>query len=182
MKSTPHTTKCLAKLHTALAIAVAGYTGPALAQTTQVTVQHAKGSTTVATQPAKTVVFDLPSLDIMQVLGVRAAGVPKSSYPASLSVYNGDAIPKTGTLFEPDQDAIGKIAPDLIIVGGRSRAKFDDVAKLAPTLDLSIDPGNALTSIERNTNTLAAIFKKEAEAKAALEKLKKAVTNLKTKS
>lgn len=182
MKSTRHTAKCFAMLHTALAVAMAGYTGAALAQTTQVTVQHAKGSATVAAQPAKTVVFDLPSLDIMQVLGVQAAGVPEARYPESLSVYNDNAIPKAGTLFEPDHDAIGKIAPDLVIVGGRSRAKFDDVAKLASTLDLSIDTGNALASIERNTNTLAAIFKKESEAKEALDKLNKAVANLKAKS
>ena len=182
MKTTRQTKKWLIMVQTALAIGVTSLAGQAMAQTDQVTVQHAKGQATVKSQPAKTVVFDLPTLDIMQVLGVQAAGVPKSGFPDSLSAYSADSMPKVGTLFEPDQDAVKKVSPDLIIVGGRSRAKFDDMAELAPTLDLSVDTQAPLRSIERNTQTLAAIYKKEPEAQAALKKLNDAVAGLQGKA
>lgn len=182
MKSRQNRKKWSAFLQTALAIGIAGFTGHALAQNAQVEVQHARGQAGITAQPAKTVVFDLPSLDIMHVLGVQAAGVPKSRYPDTLSAYNDDGVPKVGTLFEPDHDALKKVAPDLIIVGGRSRAKFDDMTKLAPTLDLSVDTDKPLESIERNTNTLAAIYQKEPQAQAALNKLNEALAALKTKS
>lgn len=182
MKSTQNRKKWSAFLQTALAIGIAGFTGHTLAQNAQVKVQHARGQASITAQPAKTVVFDLPSLDIMHVLGVQAAGVPKSRYPGTLSSYNDDGVPKVGTLFEPDHDALKKVAPELIIVGGRSRAKFDDMTKLAPTLDLSVDTDKPLESIERNTNTLAAIYQKEPQAQAALNKLNEALAALKTKS
>lgn len=182
MKSTQNTKKWFVLMHTALAIGIAGITGQAQAQGAQVDVQHARGQASITAQPTKTAVFDLPSLDTMHVLGVQATGVPKSRYPETLSAYNDDSVPKVGTLFEPDQDALKKMAPDLIIVGGRSRAKFDDMTTLAPTLDLSVDTGKPLESIERNTNTLAAIYQKEPQAQAALEKLNGTLAALKTKS
>ena len=182
MKTTRQTKNWLAMVQTTLAIGVISLAGQAMAQTDQVTVQHAKGQATVKTQPAKTVVFDLPTLDIMQVLGVQAAGVPKAHFPDSLSAYNADSMPKVGTLFEPDHNAVKEVSPELIIVGGRSRAKFDDMAKLAPTLDLSVDTQAPLKSIERNTQTLAAIYNKEPEAQAALKKLNDAVAGLQAKA
>lgn len=182
MKTTQQTKKWLVMVQTALVIGVTSLAGQAMAQNDQVSVQHAKGQATVKSQPAKTIVFDLPTLDIMQVLGVQAAGVPKSRFPDSLSAYNAESMPKVGTLFEPDQDAVQKVSPDLIIVGGRSRAKFDDMAKFAPTLDLSVDTQAPLKSIERNTQTLAAIYKKDSEAQAALKKLNDAVAGLQAKA
>ncbi|MGX9935497.1 siderophore ABC transporter substrate-binding protein [Advenella kashmirensis] len=182
MKTTRQTKKWLVMAQTALAIGATSLAGQAMAQTDPITVQHAKGQATVKSQPAKTVVFDLPTLDIMQVLGVQAAGVPKARFPESLSAYNDQSMPKVGTLFEPDQDAVKKVSPDLIIVGGRSRAKFDDMAKLAPTLDLSVDTQAPLKSIERNTQTLAAIYHKEPEAQAAVKKLNDAVAGLQAKA
>ncbi len=182
MKSTQNTKKWSVLMQATLAIGIAGFTGQALAQGTKMNVQHARGQASITAQPAKTVVFDLPSLDTMHVLGVQAAGVPKSRYPETLSAYNNDGVPKVGTLFEPDHDALKKVAPDLIIVGGRSRAKFDDMTKLAPTLDLSVDTQKPLESIERNTNTLAAVYQKEPEAQAALNKLNEALAALKAKS
>ncbi len=182
MKFQQHATKWFSLLPTVLAISVVSFAGQAMAQNAEVEVQHARGSATIAAQPAKTAVFDLPSLDIMHVLGVQAAGVPKSRFPESLSAYNDESVPKVGTLFEPDQEALKKLSPDLILVGGRSRAKFDAVSTIAPTLDMSIDTQAPLESIERNTNTLATIYKKEPEAKVALEKIHASIDALKAKS
>ncbi len=182
MKSAKHSAKWLAAMHTALFIGISATAGCAVAQTAQVQIEHAKGEATVTAQPQKTVVFDLPSLDIMNVLGVKAAAVPKARFPESLAAYNEESVPKVGTLFEPDQEALKTLAPDLILVGGRSRAKFDAVSTIAPTLDMSVDTQAPLKSIERNTHTLGAIFNKETQAKAALEKLNASIDELKAKS
>ena len=182
MKSKLHKTKWLTLLQATMAITFATATGHALAQDAQVKVQHAKGEATVKPQPAKTAVFDLPTLDNMQVLGIQASAVANSRFPDFLAAYNEESIPRVGTLFEPDHEALGKVAPDLIFVGGRSSAKFDDVLKIAPTLDMSIDTASPLASIERNVNTLGKIFDKEAQAAEALDKMNASIDALKTKS
>mgnify|MGYP001409804512 FL=1 len=72
-----------------------------------------------------------------------------------------------GSLFEPDYEVVNAEQPGLIVVGGRSAAAHDELAKLAPTIDLS-GSGDLLADIHRNARTLSAIFGKQAEGEAAL--------------
>lgn len=182
MKSKLHKKKWLPLLQTALVITFATAAGHGMAQDASIKVHHAKGEATLQIQPTKTAVFDLPTLDNMQALGIQASAVANSRFPDFLAAYNEESIPRVGSLFEPDHEALGKVAPDLIFVGGRSSAKFDDVLKIAPTLDMSVDSQSPLKSIERNVNTLGKLFGKEPQATAALQKLNASVDALKAKS
>src|SRR5690606_8410795 len=145
-------------------------------------VQHAQGETTVTANPETVLVFDLASLDTLNALGVEVDGVPTGTKPEHLAKYNSDEFAKIGTLFEPDYEAVNAAEPDLIIVGGRSAAKYSELAKLAPTIDLTIDQKNYLGSMRKNVETLARIFGKEAEAEKQLKELDDAIGDLKQAS
>jgi len=153
---------------------------PAGAQS--VVVKHASGETTLPSAPKKIAVYDLASLDTLDALGVTVAAVPGGAKPAYLAKFSGDSYAKVGTLFEPDYEALSALAPDLIIVAGRSRAKFPDLAKLAPTIDLTVDAAAPYDSAREHVALLGRIFGKEAQAKALLDKLDTATTTLKGKA
>lgn len=152
------------------------------AQAQEIAVSHAQGETKLSGQPAKVLVFDLATLDTLDRLGVAVAGVPGGPKPAYLAKYNADSYAKIGTLFEPDYEAVNAARPDLIIVGGRSAAKFAELAKIAPTIDLTGNAKDYLGSVENNVKTLGRIFGKQQKAEKAVAELDSAVSALKAKA
>ena len=154
------------------------FAGAALAG--EVTVKHAQGETKLPDVPQKVITFDLSSLDTLDTLGVKVTGVPTIKMQDYLSKYAADDYIKVGTLFEPDYEAVNAAQPDLIIVGGRSAAKYAELAKIAPTIDLTADAANFVKSSEDNIRTLANIFGKDKEAEDALIKLNAKKDELKT--
>lgn len=162
----------------ALALATAVFFGGA-AFAADIVVKHKQGETALTGKPQKVLVFDLASLDTLAALGVEVTGVPGGPKPDYLKSYNDDKYLKVGTLFEPDYEAVNAAEPDLIIVAGRSAAKYPDLAKIAPTIDLTVDPANFLPEAKENVATLAGVFGKTAEAEALLTKLDGSVASLK---
>lgn len=156
-------------------LALAG--APARAE--DVAVSHAQGETAVPRDPSRVLVFDLGALDMLDRLGVAVSGVPGGVKPAYLEKYDADAYARIGTLFEPDYEAVSAAEPDLIIVGGRSAAKYGELSKIAPTVDLTGDAKDFIGSVERNMETLGRIFGKEAEAAAEIGRLDADVAALK---
>lgn len=151
-------------------------TTPALAD--EIVIKHAQGELTLPERPVKILTFDLATLDTLQALGVEVAGVPGGRKPEILKAYEDDKYLKIGTLFEPDYEAVNAAEADLIIVAGRSAAKYADLAKIAPTIDLTVDTQNYLASAESNVATLASIFGKEAEAKTLVDRLNASTAEL----
>lgn len=155
---------------TAGAMLVAGIL-PSVAFADEITVKHAQGETKLAETPKKIITFDLSALDTLDALGVEVSGLPTVKAPDYLKKYEADKYAKVGTLFEPDYEAVSAAEPDLIIVGGRSAAKYPELAKIAPTIDMTVDTTKLVKSSEDNIHTLAKIFGKEKEADAALAEL-----------
>ena len=150
-----------------------------LAQAADLVVKHKQGETTIAGTPQKVVVFDLASLDTLAALGVEIQGVPGGVKPAYLSQYSDDKYVKVGTLFEPDYEAVNAAAPDLIIVAGRSAAKYGELAKIAPTIDLSVSADNFMDEAKNNVITLATVFDKRSEADRLIGALDTSIAALK---
>lgn len=156
----------------AAALVLAGLAAaPAAVRAEDLAIRHAQGETTVSGVPRKVFVFDPAALDTLDALGVEIAGVPSGSKPDHLRKYNSDAYLKIGSLFEPDLELINAEKPDLVIVGGRSAAKYADLAGLAPTIDLSVDRAHFLAGAEANAEMLARIFGKEARAAELIGRL-----------
>lgn len=137
----------------------------------EITVKHAQGETKLPDVPQKVITFDLSSLDTLDTLGVKVLGVPTIKKQDYLTKYDGDDYIRVGTLFEPDYEAVNAAEPDLIIVAGRSAAKYPELAKIAPTIDLTADAKDFINSSEENVRKLAAIFSKDKEAEVALARL-----------
>lgn len=132
--------------------------------------------------PKTVIVFDLASLDTLKALKVEITGVPGFAYPPVLADFGSDRYRKVGSLFEPDYEAVNSLSPDLIVVGGRSAPKYADLAKIAKTLDLSVDVKHFKTSAFQNARTLAGLFGREKEAEAKIGELEKSIAELKTKT
>ena len=124
----------------------------------------------VPKDPETIVVFDMASLDTIGALGGEVAGAPLDSVPDYLQGHLADDAFNAGTLFEADLVAIEAQQPDLIIIGGRSAALFEDLNEIAPTVDLGI-AGSFEETLERNTTFLGEVLGAEDEAAAALAEL-----------
>lgn len=134
-------------------------------------VPHAQGTTVLASTPTRVAVFDLGALDVLQALGVDVAAVPGANFPAGLEAFAHERHAKVGTLFEPAMDALRTLAPDLIIVGGRSAKHYEALSAIAPTLDLGAGFEAYANAIVTNTLTLGRVFDRNAQAAALVTKL-----------
>lgn len=118
-----------------LALIAALLATPALSQT--VTVETFRGPVEAPRAPETVVVFDLAALDSLAALGVMPQGTVRPIYLPYLE----DAAAGTevvGSLFEPDFEALFAMQPDLIIAGGRSMEQVPELARIAPTIDMTI--------------------------------------------
>ncbi|MFW2512405.1 siderophore ABC transporter substrate-binding protein [Demequina sp. SO4-13] len=138
---------------------------------TEVTVSTAQGEVTVPFQPERVVVVEHGILDTIDFLGAGDAvvGIPHHAVPSYLSDFE-SSTENTGTLFEPDYEAINAAEPDLIIVGGRSAATLAEMEEIAPTIDLSFGWGSEafMSTFEANTRAIGQIFGADDEAEVAL--------------
>lgn len=100
-------------------------------------IQTYAGPQTVENTPAKIAVFDIAAIDTLDALGVTIAGVPNRLYLERLQAKYAKAE-VVGTLFEPDLEALNALAPDLIVVGGRSSGKQTETSRVAPSIDMTI--------------------------------------------
>ncbi len=146
------------------------------------TITHAQGELEIDGVPETVLVYDLAVIDTLDALGVKVDGIPAINLPAYLESYRDADLPAIGSLFEPDFEAVAAMAPDLVIVGGRSSPKYAELAAIAPTIDLSIDRTDFVASAKKNAETLGRIFGKEAEAAEAVAQLDASVAALREAS
>lgn len=148
----------------------------------QITITHVSGDTLVNTNPKRVVVFDygiLDSLDALEIEGI--VGVVQDGLPDYLSKYAGEEYSAIGTLKEPDMEKIFELTPDLIIITGRQADYYEELNKIAPTINLAMDTSDYLGSFKSNMNTLAQIFGKEKEVTTKVEEIENTISELNAK-
>jgi iron complex transport system substrate-binding protein len=152
-------------------------------EATTITVEHAQGSTAnVPVNPEKVFTFDLGVLDTLNALGVEPAGVPEAAYPEALAKYSDAKYTKIGSLKEPDFEAVSAGDPDLIIISGRTAGAYEELSKIAPTIDLSVDAAQPMESFKAQTEKLGTIFDKSAEVEEQLAAVDATVSDTKAKA
>lgn len=154
--------------------AVAAFPTLALAQTVEI--DTAGGAVPVPIAPQSVVAFDLAALDTLSALGVSVAGVPAIAPPAYLADVI-DGTPTVGTLFEPDFEALAVMAPDFIIVGGRSQSQVEPLSAIAPTIDMTISGENLLVDAQARVAAYGTMFQEEEAAETLLAELDAAIEN-----
>lgn len=149
----------------------------AVASAQSVTVATARGEVSVPTNPEVVFSYDYDAIDTLTQLGIAVDGAP--SLAGVVPAWAQLDVITIGSLFEPDYEVVNAEQPGLIIVGGRSAAVHDELAKLAPTIDLS-GSGDLLADIHRNVRALSAIFGKQAEGEAALAAVDAKITSVRS--
>ena len=144
----------------------------------ELTVIHAQGETVIQKNPQKIISFDVASIETIEALGGSLAGVPEI---ASSDAYFTSRADYVGTLAEPDYEAVNALAPDLIIIAGRSAAAYGDLSKIAPTIDVSFG-SSMMDSFQQITLVLGVIIGNEEGATSAIAEIEDRVTALKESS
>ncbi|MFA7565653.1 MAG: ABC transporter substrate-binding protein [Alkalispirochaeta sp.] len=136
-----------------------------------VSVTHDLGTVSVPLKPSPIVVFGFDTLDTLNVLGVPVDSVPKANLPKYLNKYAGDDIHDAGTLFEPDFEAIFDVQPEAMFISSRQAGLYDEFARIAPTVYLTVRTGDFMESVRENARLLASLYGKSTEVEKALDDL-----------
>lgn len=162
---------------------VTGEQTTAQENSTSVTITHELDTVEVPYDAQKIAVLDLAVLDIMDALGLgdRVVGIPKKSSVSYLTSYNeNEAIENLGSLKEVDMEALNALEPDLIFIGGRLSSEYENIAKIAPTVLVSVDnEAGYMKSFSDNVRTIASIFGLEEKAEELLSGFDARITTLK---
>lgn len=129
-----------------------------------VTVDTARGDVDLAMNPSPLVVYDMTLLQDLAALDVAVDGAPSDLPLDNLHSETQPEPKEVGTLFEPDLEALNAMQPQAILVGSRMAEKYDELANIAPTLDMTIDTANIYESSKQRLHDLGALFGKSAEA------------------
>lgn len=134
---------------------------PAIAE--EIMIDSYAGEVSVQTGPDTIAVLDVAAIDTLNALGVEIDGAPNDLFVDYLGEVEGNAI-GLGTLFEPNYEELAKLAPDLIVAGGRSSRIAGDLAKVAPTIDMTIWGEDHIAQSLSRLNALAEITGTQAKA------------------
>ncbi|TQR34520.1 enterochelin ABC transporter substrate-binding protein [Campylobacter sp. MIT 99-7217] len=142
-------------------------------------ITHSLGTIEVVKNPSKIVAFDLGALDTLEDLGLsdKVVGVPAKTLPPYLESFKSKE--STGSVVEPNLEKINELQPDLIIISGRLTKFYDKLNAIAPTLFVSLDNANFISSFENKVLSLAKLYDKEDEATIKLNALKDEAQNIK---
>lgn len=122
-----------------------------------------RGEVNVAKGAESVVALDVSAIDTLDALGVDIEGIPSPHYVNYLADVASNAK-KVGSLFEPDFEALANMAPDVIVAGGRSSKQFDQLSRIAPTIDMTIWGENHLEQVLSRLHAYGKLFGKEVEA------------------
>ncbi|MEV8267219.1 ABC transporter substrate-binding protein [Microbacterium sp. NPDC076911] len=97
----------------------------------------ARDAVEVVANPETVVTFDIATLDTLDAIGAgdSVVGIPDVALPDYLAQYAD--LPKVGTLFEPDFEAVAELEPELIITAARSTGQYDELSEISTTIDLT---------------------------------------------
>jgi iron complex transport system substrate-binding protein len=133
-----------------------------------VAVSHARGTVEVPYNPRRVAILDMSVLDMLDAwgLGERVLGMPKDSRVGYLMKYiDNPAITNLGNLKEVDMEALNSLEPDVIFIGGRLSAEYDNLSEIAPVVLMTIDnAAGYMNGFKANAAKVASIFGKETEA------------------
>ena len=114
-------------------------------------------------------VLDMPSLDIIDNLGLGERVVGTSDTSIEYLTDYVDNTKSLGTIKEADFEAVMAVEPDIIFIGGRLAESYDALSEIAPVVYLSTDTElGVVESVRKNATTIASIFGKEAQVDALM--------------
>ena len=149
--------------------------------------KNEKSSVEVPYNPQRIAILDLATLDIMDNLGLgsRIVGSATTSidYLLKYSPDKNKKIKNIGNIKTADMEAVFECEPDIIFIGGRLAAKYDELSKIAPVVYLATDMNIGLVeSVKKNANIIASIFGKEKDVENKFSSFASRIASLKAKA
>ena len=152
------------------------------ASSVDIKITHKLGEATLKKNPKKVVVFDYGTLDSLDKMGIEIKGLPKSNIPSYLSKYKDDKYVDVGTLFEPNFEKLNEIKPDVIFISARQSKVYEELNKIAPTIQLNTENGKYMESVKSNLEKLGKVFDKEDFVRDEIKKLDNSVKDINKKA
>lgn len=146
-------------------------------------ITHKYGTTKIEGIPKKVVVLDYGTLDALDALDVEVAGLPKSGkIPSYLDKFNDDSYGNTGSVKEPDLEAIHALEPDVIFMAGRMADYYDELSDIAPTVFIESDGANYMKTFSESMNVYGEIFDKKEKADELVKEVTVKAEEIKAKT
>lgn len=155
----------------AVALALAMLTFGANAKVVEV--EHMQGKTKLESNPERVVVIGLGPLDTVKAFGVEPVAVSTvSMFPDYLEQYRKGDFVSAGSLSEPNFETIYTQKPDLIIVGPRAAAKYEELSEIAPTIVYALDSSKGYwETTQEQWRILGEVFEKQDFVEQKIAKL-----------
>ncbi|NHB61552.1 siderophore ABC transporter substrate-binding protein [Photorhabdus sp. RW14-46] len=150
----------------------------------KVIVKHLSGETEVKKNPQKVVSFDFGTYDSLVKLGLsdRVVALPTGNTPEYLRNSLPKEVENAGGMKEPNLEKLAQLKPDLIVITGRQGSFYENLSKIAPTINLGTDSKNYLVSVESNITLLGELFSKQSEVKDQIVELEKTIVKAQDKA
>ncbi|NRN28854.1 siderophore ABC transporter substrate-binding protein [Photorhabdus heterorhabditis] len=150
----------------------------------RVTVKHLSGETEVKRNPHRVVLFDFGTYDSLAKLKLsdRVVALPIDNTPEYLRNNLPKGVENAGGIKEPNLDKLAQIKPDLIVITARQGPSYENLSKIAPTINLGTDSTNYLVSVESNLKLLGELFGKQSEVKEQIVDLEKIIAKAQDKA
>lgn len=146
-------------------------------------ITHKLGTTEIEGTPKKVVVLDYGTLDALDALDVEVTGLPKSGkLPSYLNKFKDDSYGNTGTVKEPDLEAIHALEPDVIFMAGRMQDYYDELSEIAPTIYIESDGANYIESFSESMDIYGKVFNKEDKAEELIKEVTEKAEEVKAKT
>lgn len=141
-----------------------------------VEVDHLSGKTIVNKSPKNVVVIDFGIADSFEELGLPIKAMSKGIVPGYLNkLQKNEEIIDIGDIKTPNVEKINELEPGLIVISARQLPMYDELSKLAPTINLNIDERDYLNSFKKNQRVLGELFGVEDKVEKELKEIDKRI-------
>ncbi|WP_426207103.1 siderophore ABC transporter substrate-binding protein [Providencia sp. PROV272] len=145
--------------------------------TEKVNIKHLSGETEVNKAPQKVVLFDFGVYDSMQKLGLgdKVVALPMGNAPAYIKGNIAANMQNAGGMKQPDLAKIAELKPDLIVITGRQGKSYDELSKIAPTINLGTNSQHYIDSVKANINLIGELYGNQKSVEEQLAQLDKSI-------
>ncbi|MGK8251608.1 siderophore ABC transporter substrate-binding protein [Moraxella lacunata] len=151
--------------------------------TGDITIKTATGEQTIPANPNPIAVYDMTALQNLTALGVAVQGFPDiaddRALALNLKAQDAPATTQIGTLFEPNLEVLHGLKPQAVFVGSRMAKHAEELGKIAPTYNLTMDTNNVYESSKQQITDFGKVFGKTAEADKLIADIDNAIAETK---